>query len=244
MIENYIIDIILASVVVISALIAARKGFFLTLMSILSAMAALIGAKIFSDPVAQFAYDNVVRNPVLAKVQSMLPESLTSNDPQTIINGILEQLPDGVAALVQSSGILDSAVTAAGDATAFFSMENLEVMYIKPFCLSVLSLIATVVIFYVLFVVLRLFVKVLDKIIYKDKKQPVNRLLGAALGVVRAAIPLAVFILLLNFAADYNINDTLTAAVENSKICAWVDTVAPELFSEIKQNVSSQIPVI
>ncbi|MBR2414819.1 MAG: CvpA family protein [Clostridia bacterium] len=231
--EKYIIDILLIAVVVISALIAARKGFFLTLMSILSAIGALIGAKILADPIALFAYNNAVRNPVLAKVQSMLPETLANNDPQTVINGILEQLPDGIAAMVENYGILDSAVAAAGDATAFFSMDNLEVNYIKPFCLSVLSLLATIIIFYILFVVLRLFSKMLNRAIYRNKKQPVNRFLGAALGVVRAAIPLAVFVLLLNFAADYNINDTLTAAVENSKICAWVETVSPQLFEEL-----------
>ncbi|MBQ3519748.1 MAG: CvpA family protein [Clostridia bacterium] len=231
--EKYIIDILLIAVVVISALIAARKGFFLTLMSILSAIGALIGAKILADPIALFAYNNAVRNPVLTKVQSMLPETLANNDPQTVINGILEQLPDGIAAMVENYGILDSAVAAAGDATAFFSMDNLEVNYIKPFCLSVLSLLATIIIFYILFVVLRLFSKMLNRAIYRNKKQPVNRFLGAALGVVRAAIPLAVFVLLLNFAADYNINDTLTAAVENSKICAWVETVSPQLFEEL-----------
>ncbi|MBR3956043.1 MAG: CvpA family protein [Clostridia bacterium] len=231
--EKYIIDILLIAVVVISALIAARKGFFLTLMSILSAIGALIGAKILADPIALFAYNNAVRNPVLAKVQSMLPETLANNDPQTVINGILEQLPDGIAAMVENYGILDSAVAAAGDATAFFSMDNLEVNYIKPFCLSILSLLATIIIFYILFVVLRLFSKMLNRAIYRNKKQPVNRFLGAALGVVRAVIPLAVFVLLLNFAADYNINDTLTAAVENSKICAWVETVSPQLFEEL-----------
>ncbi len=237
--EKYIIDIFLIAVVVISALIAARKGFFLTLMSIVSAVAALIGAKILADPLALFVYNNVVRNPVLAKVQSMLPEALTSSDPQTVLNGILEQLPDGVAAMIENYGILDSAVAAAGDATAFFSMDNLEINYIKPFCLSVLSLLITVVVFYVLFVVLRLFSKGLNKAIYKNKKQPVNRLLGAALGVVRSAIPLAVFVLLLNFAADCNINDTLTAAVENSKICAWVENVSPELFEEFSNGNES-----
>ncbi len=239
--ENYIIDILLIAVVVISALIGARKGFFLSLMSILSAVGALIAAKIFADPIAMFAYDSVLRNPVLAKVQSTLPESLTNSDPQMILNGILEQLPDGVAAMVESYGILDSAAAAAGDAAAFFSIENLEINYIKPFCLSVLSLLATVVVFYVLFVVLRLIVKLIDKAVYKDKKQPVNRFLGAALGVLRSVIPLAVFVLLLNFAADYNINDTLTAAVENSKICAWVETVSPELFAEITINGDTQM---
>lgn len=237
--EKYIIDIILIGVVVLSALIAARKGFFLTLMSIASAFVALIGAKILADPVAQIVYDNILRKPVLAKVQTMLPETLTSSDPQTILNGILEQLPDGVAAMVENYGILDSAVAAAGDATTFFSMDNLEVNYIKPFCISVLSLLATVVVFYVLFVVLRMFSRMLNRLIYKNKKQPVNRFLGAALGVVRSAIPLAVLVLLLNFAADYNINDSLTVAVENSKICAWIDTVSPELFEEFSNGNQS-----
>ncbi len=239
--EKYIIDILLIAVVVISALIAARKGFFLTLMSIFSAIGALIGAKILADPLALFVYNNVVRNPVLTKVQSMLPETLTNSDPQAVLNGILEQLPDGVAAMVENYGILDSAVAAAGDATSFFSMDNLEVNYIKPFCLSVLSLLVTVVVFYVLFIVLRMFSRMLNKLIYKNKKQPVNRFLGAALGVVRAAIPLAVFVLLLNFAADYNINDSLTAAVENSKICAWVETVSPELFEGMTNGDDTQL---
>lgn len=234
--EKYIIDILLAAVVVISALIAARKGFFLTLMSIFSAVAALIGAKIFADPVALFVYNSVVRNPVLAKVQSMLPASLSGSDPQEVLNGLLEQLPDGVVALAENYGLLDGALNVTGDAVSFFNIDNLEVQYIKPFCLSILSLLATVVVFYLLFVVLRMLSKLLNRVIYKNKKQPVNRFLGAALGVVRAVIPLAVFIILLNFAADYNVNDTLTVAVENSKICAWVETVSPELFSELTQS--------
>ncbi|MBE6811833.1 MAG: CvpA family protein [Ruminococcaceae bacterium] len=239
--EKYIIDILLITVVVISALVAARKGFFLTLMSIFSAVGALIGAKILADPVALFVYNSVIRNPVLAKVQSMLPATLTENDPQTVLNGILEQLPDGVAAMVENYGILDSAVAAAGDATAFFSMDNLEANYIKPFCLSVLALLATIIVFYILFVVLRMFSGMLNRLIYKNKKQPVNRFLGAVLGIVRAAIPLAVVVLLLNFAADCNINDSLTAAVENSKICAWVETVSPELFAGMTNGDDTQL---
>lgn len=238
--EKYIIDIILAVIVVISGLIAAKKGFFLTLMSIISAVAALIGAKVLCNPVSLFVYENIVRNPVLAKVQSMLPESLTANDPQMILNGLLEQLPDGIVALIENYGILDSAVTMTGDAAAFFSIDQLEANYIKPFCLSVLSLLATVAIFYVLYVVLRLCSGLLNSILYKHKKQPVNRFLGAVLGVVRAAIPLAILVLLLNFAADYNLNDSLTAAVDNSKICTWVETVSPQLFEELTGEPEAQ----
>lgn len=244
MLEQYIIDIILVAIVVVSALIAAKKGFFLTVMSIISAVAALIGAKVLSNPAGVFVYESIVRNPVLAKVQSMLPESLTTNDPQMILDGLLEQLPDGIVALIENYGILDNAVTMTGDVAAFFSLEQLEINYIKPFCLSVLSLLATVVIFYMLYVVLRLVSVFLNRILYKDKKKPANRILGAALGVVRAVIPLAILVLLLNFAADYNLNDSLTAAIENSKICTWVETVSPQLFEELTDEMAAQTQTV
>ena len=237
--EKCIVDILLAAAVVLSALIAAKKGFFLTLLSIVSAGAALIGSKILSTPVAQFAYDSFVRAPVLSKVQAMLPEVLNGADPQTVIDGVLEQLPAGVAALVKNYGFLDSVTTAAGDAASFFNIENLEINYIKPFCLSVLSVLATVVCFYVLFVVLRMLAKLLDFVIYRNKPQPVNRLLGAALGVVRAAIPVFVFTFLLNFAADYNFNPTLTAAVDNSKICAWADSFTQDMIAEFSPSAQT-----
>ncbi len=232
--EKYIVDILLIAVVALSAVIAAKKGFFLTLMSIVSAVAALIGSKILANPIAEFLYSSFVRNPVLAKVQSMLPESLAGNDPQAVLDGLLEQLPSGVVSMADSYGLLDGAKQFTGDAVAFFNIDNLEINYIKPFCITALSVLATVVVFYILFVVLRLFSKLLNTLIYKNKKQPVNRFLGAALGVVRAVIPLGIAAVLLNFAADYNINDTLTTAVENSKICAWVETASVDLLADVQ----------
>ena len=238
--EKYIVDILLIAVVVLSAVVAAKKGFFLTLMSIVSAVAALIGSKVLATPIAEFLYSSFVRNPVLTKVQAMLPESLAGNDPQAVLDGLLGQLPSGVVSLADSYGILDGAKQFTGDAVAFFNIDNLEVNYIKPFCITAISLLATVVVFYVLFVVLRLFCKLLNTLIYKNKKQPVNRFLGAALGVVRAVIPVAIATVLLNFAADYNVNDTLTVAVENSKICAWVETASADLFADVQQQTLAQ----
>lgn len=237
--ENFIIDIALVAVLVLSAVLAARKGFFLSLMSLVSSVAALIGARIFSNPVAVFVYDTIVRNPVLAKVQSLLPASLEGNDPAAVLDGMLEQLPEGVVTLADNYGLLDSVRNATGDAAAFFNIENLEINYVKPFCLSVLSVVAMVCVFFVLFVVLRLLSKLLNNVIYRKKKQPVNRFLGATLGVLRAIIPIAIFVILLNLAADYGINDTLTAAVENSKICAWVGELLPQIYSGITEGITN-----
>ena len=105
--EKYIVDILLIAVVVLSAVVAAKKGFFLTLMSIVSAVVALIGSKVLANPIAEFLYSSFVRNPVLTKVQAMLPESLAGNDPQAVLDGLLEQLPSGVVSLADSYGILD-----------------------------------------------------------------------------------------------------------------------------------------
>ncbi len=221
--EQYIIDIIFILVILVSALAAARKGFLLSLLEIGASIVSVIAAKVLSSPVAQTVYDEFARTPILNKVQSLLPADITSGDPQVLMDGLLAQLPPGIVSVAKTYGMLPENVEFVDNAAAFFEIENLEALYIKPFCMTVLELLAMVVVFYVLFVVLRFAARLIDMAIHRNRKQRINRAAGAVLGVVKAVIPVAVFAVLLNLAADYKLNDTLTAAVENSRICAVID---------------------
>lgn len=238
--EGIIVDVALITVIVLSAVFAAKKGFLEALLGILVSVGSLIAAKVLSTPASQIIYDGFVREPVINKVQSMLPANLTSGDPQAILNGLYEQLPDGVTALATQYGFLPESLPAVENAATFFDMQNLETAYIQPFCLKVLSILAMVVIFYILFVVLRMVVRLISRRFHRGKKRPVDRFLGAALGVIRAAIPVLVLTILLNFAADYNLNDSLTTAVENSKVCAYAQTFTDNLTDRLFQSEQTE----
>ncbi|MBQ6864281.1 MAG: CvpA family protein [Clostridia bacterium] len=230
--EQYLIDIIFIVIFLISVLAAARKGFLLSLLEIGASVASVIAAKVLSAPLAQLVYNDYARGPVLDKVQSLLPADITSGDPQVLMDGLLAQLPPGVVSIAQTYGLVPENVEVVDNAAAFFSIDNLEMLYIKPFCLTVFELLAMVIVFYVLFVVLRFAVRLIDVAIHRNKPQKINRIAGGLLGAVKAVIPIAVFAVLLNLAADYKLNDTLTAAVENSRICAVIDEAVVSLSSD------------
>ncbi len=230
--EQYLIDIIFIVIFLISVLAAARKGFLLSLLEIGASVASVIAAKVLSAPLAQLVYNDYARGPVLDKVQSLLPADITSGDPQVLMDGLLAQLPPGVVSIAQTYGLVPENAEVVDNAAAFFSIDNLEMLYIKPFCLTVFELLAMVIVFYVLFVVLRFAVRLIDVAIHRNKPQKINRIAGGLLGAVKAVIPIAVFAVLLNLAADYKLNDTLTAAVENSRICAVIDEAVVSLSSD------------
>lgn len=233
--DKYLVDVILIGIVAVSALAAARRGFLLSLLNFLASIAAIVTARICSGGVAEAVYTSLVRVRVLEKVQSFLPADLTSGDPQAILNGVLAQLPDGIAAIADKYGLLPTEVGAVDSAAAFFDINNLEARYIKPFCLTVLGLLAMVVLFYVLYTVLRIVARMIDRARHHNKKQTFNRLAGAGLGLAKGVIPVVVLAVLLNLAAVYNTNDKLTAAVENSRICALVADATDKILSSDKE---------
>lgn len=225
-------DIVLLAVILLSVFLAARKGFFLSLLEVVAGVAAVVAAYVVRMPLAQLVYEELAREPILNKVQALLPADLTNGDPQALLDGLLAQLPKGVVSIAETYGIIPEELAFIDNAAAFFRIENLESLYIRPFCLTVLELVATIVVFYLMFVVLRFVAKLIDNAVHKDKPQKINRLAGGLLGAAKAAIPVAVFAVLLNFAADYKLNDTLTAAVENSRICAFVNDAVMSVAAE------------
>lgn len=213
---GYILDAIIIVVVVLCALIAAKKGFVRSLIEFVGYILAIVIAVGAAGVIADYAYENAVRPVVIEAIDSTLTDS-SSN--------AIEGLPDSVVSLVELAGVDFDSVTASVGETAHEAAVRITDTAVKPITLGLINSIAILLIAIVLFVVVSLVARVLNSMFKGLIFGSANKILGAALGGAKGIIYAAVFSLLVSFIASVSSSDFLfftEEALEGSYLCKFI----------------------
>ena len=221
-----IIDLILFIVIAVVAIASARKGFLMTLFNIASYVIAGIFSKIFSSPVAEYAYANFFSEKVLLKLREIMPSGSVEGEISTVIINAIETLPSYIQALishfVNPADIINAGVESPD---ASYTVEMLEQTYLAPIVTNVLGIVAMVLLFVLLVFILRIVFSVLNKGLTRKKHKFIrgtNTLLGAAFGAVKGTVITALIAAVLNIGAPVINNPNLSDFVNGSAICKMV----------------------
>lgn len=204
---KYIIDIILALIILISAFIGYKKGFIKLLLPVITFALAIYLSFTFSPKVSEFISQKYIEPSIVSAMQEK-------------VNGVAEEGKNKANAILsfvtQKVGLdIDSAIDGAVNSNE--AAQNITRNSIMPVLKKPIHSVVALVLFLVLSLVLGILARMLNKIIKASPVGLINQLggvcVGTAGGIVFTVIFCIVFYLILNF----NENGFLIFTKENLK---------------------------
>lgn len=195
----YILDAIVLAVAVTCVFLGYRRGFVRTMIQLVGCLAAIFLAYTFSDTVATFVYDDIMRDGLHRGIVETWDESV-ANGAQTIteqVDAVVETLPKFVQKVIDTDALSTLTQSSTSTHVADYVVDTL----IRPTMLVVLRFVA----FILLFILLSFLIKLLEKLLKPITKIPLIRqadgVLGTLLGLVKGAILVIVAVTLMQLIA-------------------------------------------
>lgn len=216
-----VIDIVCLALILVIAIIGAKKGIFIVFVQFLALAVSGVAARSASGPVSDYIYTQYVQFRVTERLNGLLPAGSVSGGIQRVIESVVKSLPENVYKVADFLHLIPSASESTSE---ILSVAQIESQYVAPILTKVLSFITMAVIFIVLSVILRLIVHAIDKALFKKENaiSTANKVGGFILGVIKGVIPVVFICVILNLIAPVINNDVLIELVSGSYLCNFI----------------------
>lgn len=236
---NYVLDIMVVAVVALFVVSGFKRGIISTVVHFLGAGVSAVASSILGSFIALYAYDNFIKNAIIDYVAKKLPEITMATQPADIANGIMEKLPDYAANFLNMAGI-DAKSLTKEIAASKLDVPVLVETLVRPITLKVTTIILTLALFIVFVAIISLFTQSLTSAIDLTGLGTVNRILGAVLGFLAAAVIIMVLSLVLYLVMAFipiESSEYLREGINNSYIYKLIYSInLPEYLIAIVTN--------
>lgn len=197
---SYVIDLLLVAILVLTAVFAAKRGFFATLFDLAGYVISLVAAKVISSSAAPGIFSSYFASPVRERITLSLGD-VAKADYASQIESVVSSIPESLTGVMQLIGVdreqllekLSSANLKGTDLVDGI-METVAV----PVGTAILRTVLFVALSVILSFVLKIVVRLLDKVIKKlPAIRQVNSGLGFVLGVLKGIFVVIIVSLLL-----------------------------------------------
>lgn len=211
---SIVIDLIIVGIVLLFAVISAKKGFVKTVVEMVGFVAAIVIALTVSAPIAEFTYDKVIEPPILASISQEATDNVSG-----IVNDIWEKMPEFIITKAEEKGHTQERVTesinAGMSSGAQTAVKATSQNVFKPIATSLLGLVFSAIIAIVLILLVKPIAKIVNGIFSFSIIGKANRALGAVVGILKGAVFAVVFCLLINLIISFSPNGILIFTPEN-----------------------------
>lgn len=210
---NFILDIFILLIFVLTVITSYRRGFVKTVFDFLRGIISLVIACAFSGKLAAWFESRFLEGPIKEKITEKLAE-LSGNNSIDIAGFIENQRTDFIA-FIEKMGISFNDVEKEYGNLESTGAEEMADSIVEYIAQPVITAIATVIAFILLFILSLLLMKFLGWIVGCIFKLPLlnitNKLLGAVLGIVMGFLFSLLFCTLFEFIIPYlgSINNTM-----------------------------------
>ena len=222
---SYLLDLCFVAVMALSIVVAAKKGFFATLLDLAAYVLSLIGAKLFSAQLAPAVYSAMIQPPLREKIAQGFG-SAAGTEVGAQVSAALQAIPDSIAGVMQLLGISRESLiekVSTLDLTGKHAVDRLMAAAIDPIATAVVRTALFVLIAFVLSVVLKIVFRLLNRLIKEVPAiKQINTGLGVVLGVLRGAVLVFLIALGLGLVSGLIDNARLIEVVRNSYVEKWV----------------------
>lgn len=166
--------------------ISAKKGFVKALTEAVGFIAAVALAMTLGTALAEFTYDSIIEPPLISAVADK-----NSDTAASVADELWDGLPDFVVGVAEKTGItrekLNEAVNSNINGGVRAATEATSKEIIRPVTVSVLRLVFSLVLMLLLFTVVRLLSKPVNRLFSFGLVGKANRFLGALIGALKGA---------------------------------------------------------
>lgn len=215
-----LIDLIVILIVVVIAVLSARKGFISSVLNIVAFAVSGVVSRIFAGPVAEYLYKTFLSERIISELYEIMPNGSLEAELFEVVDGVMSSLPEFFILTAKQFGLYPdlSSVQAGGH----YTVEMIESTYVSAILCKVLTVVVLIVMFILLSFLLRTFISLINKAVSKEKHTVIrktNMFFGAAFGVIKGTVPAGVICAVLNIAAPVINNDILSEYVTGSYFC-------------------------
>ena len=216
------VDVIVLIFVGISVFLAAKRGLVLSLLNLGAVVLAGILSRGLAPYASEFFYNTFLHEKILSRMYEILPEGSVSGQVSAGVDRILSELPTSLIAIAKQYGLYPKL---SAD-TQFLTVEGMETDYVIPLVTGILSIIATVLLFIVFLMILKIIAGLINRALTNKKKHKIvhktNAIAGALIGVVKAVIPVGIICIVLNLVAPASGNTAVQNLINGSLFCSLV----------------------
>ena len=218
---EYIVDIIIILIFGAIVISSIRKGFFKSLFELVGTLISLVISRALSGIFAPAVFDSFIRKGAESYLANTLGDIGTKDyalQAQETLNAIPEAL-NGIMSLmgIDKAAMLEKIQGA--DLGGANLVESLMTNVVEPVATAVVQFVLFVILAVAVGFILKVAVRLLDGIIKKlPAVKQLNKGLGAAFGVLRGIIVVAIISMLLGIIASFTGNETIIEAVNSSVI--------------------------
>lgn len=218
---NYVLDIVLILIVLISAIISAKKGFVKTLIELVGFVLAILVAFSASSVIANYIYTNMVEPVAVDSISSAI-----SNAEKNI----LESVPPYISFFANKAGLTNESILSAGGTSPNEIAIAITETAIKPIAINIIKFIASLIIFVALLIVVKLIARLINSLFKGAILGTANKILGSILGIAKGCVYAFIFsiicALVVTISGDNSayINESV---IESTYICKHILSILP-----------------
>ena len=223
---TYIVDIAIIALFVFIVVMGYKKGFLSTVIDPFALAISAVVSYMFCEPVAQSAYDLLVRDLVETRFTRVLDSVSSSLSVADKVSAMIEGLPPSAVKLAEAMGVNFNSLSLSVSSGGNLSDEALISLAVEKIGHPIMINITEVVTFIAMFVVIAIALKFLAGIFKKANDIPLlgklNAGLGGVIGIVKAVAIVFVVCTAFYFIAGMSGAEPVIEAINNSKIYAVI----------------------
>ena len=231
---DFIVDAIIIAIIAVVNVRSSKKRFVSSLVDAFAMIIATIVSYMFTPEVSQFIYDSFIKNSVSKGFEKVLDDMNTNTAVADKVDAMIASLPESAVNLADSLGIINLNSIGAGiHMSGVIDDNQLITTVLNDFAYNVMITITKIVVFFILFVVATLVLRMVSNFLENINKIPLigklNSTLGGVLGVAKALIIIIVVCTVMYFIISSSDNVDLVGAISGSKIYNFVTENNPLL---------------
>jgi len=198
------LDLILLLLWALVIFLAVRRGFFAAALQLGAWIVSIALAGFLSGLLAQPLYEAFVRSWAQGLIEGQIDQAVQSSQVAQYAQEVLAGLPQSLAQLAQMAGISTQGLIGDLQARQFSSAnaaQLLEETIVAPLAVAAIRILLSLILFTLLLIATRLVCRQLEKLRRLPVLKQADRLLGAALGLLKGALLVSVLALALRATA-------------------------------------------
>ncbi len=236
---NIVLDIIVVAAVFLFVFSGYKRGLINTVVHFFGAAVASIASSIIGSFLALHLYNTYIRFKIIQLISDNMPEITMASKANEIANGLMDNLPDYAKNFLSLAGFDIKSLTKEIANTKAKIPELIESL-VRPISLKVTTIIITLALFVVFVAILSIFTKSLTSAVDIIGLSGINKLLGAVLGVLAAAVIVMIVSLVLYLLIAFLPPDSaefIRNGINNSYIYKYIYSInLPEYLITIVTN--------
>lgn len=193
---SFALDAVLIIICILCVVVGTKRGFFKTLMSLISAALAAFAAYVFSPSLAAVIRDKFILDPITNGISKTVRSLVPQVDGSYDLSGLFKDMPQTLGSIIEryhgDRTRLESIANSITD-TSEKGVDQLSRAIAEPIVNMISAVIAFALIFIAVFIILKIVTAIIDSVFKLPVLNGINTFLGFALSVVLAGFFVVIY---------------------------------------------------